>query len=148
MTLIKNFWLFLVWLFVILYLSFTPLTNWPQPTLFQKLYIDKVVHIFMYAALSFLLLRGFFLQQKKQHLRYALIVTSLIICAGLGVAVEFLQPVLTMYRRFEWMDMVANATGVVTGWLIFSWLLSKQWLGLKTMSTNRSFSGSNDLSNY
>lgn len=102
----------------------------------------------MYSVLSFLLVRGFFLQQKKQPLRYALVLVSLIFCAGLGVAVEFLQPVLTMYRRFEWMDMAANATGAITGYLIFSWMLSKQWMGLKTMSTNRSFSGSNRLSNY
>lgn len=134
MVILKNYWLFFVWLLIIFYLSFTPLTGWPQPTIFQKLYIDKVVHVFMYSVLSFLLLRGNFRQQKKQGTRYGYTLPSLIFCASVGIAIEFLQPLLTMYRKFEWLDMVANATGVLTGWLLFKWISGMEWFGFKLSS--------------
>ena len=135
MILLKRFWLFSIWLIIIFYLSFTPLTNWPQPTIFQKLYIDKVVHVFMYSMLSFLLLRSLFRQQGKQALRYSAAVSSVLVCAGIGIAIEFLQPVLTMYRRFEWLDMVANATGALLGWFLFKWCMLKGWLAMKSERT-------------
>ena len=115
-----------MWLGIIIYLSFTPLRDWPQPTIFQKLYIDKVVHITMYAILSILLLFAIWRQQKKQPLRYAQIVYVLIFTAGIGIAVEIFQPILTFYRRFEWLDMLANAGGAAAGWLIFKWIIYKR----------------------
>lgn len=129
MPLVKNFWLFVLWMALILYLSFAPLKDWPQPGIFQKLYLDKVVHFTMYALLSFLLLRSIFQQQLKHTPRYATIITSLIFSAGLGIAIEVLQPVFTMYRKFELMDMVANAVGAIAGVIVFKWLLSKEMMG-------------------
>src|SRR4030095_14201501 len=134
MAFLKHFGLFIVWLLIIFYLSFTPLTDWPQPSLFQKLYIDKVVHVFMYCLLSFFLLRGLFRQQKNDLLRYPTLAAAVAFCAMIGIAIEFLQPVLTMYRRFEWLDMVANAAGAVTGWLLCEGFKSLGWLGLKKYS--------------
>lgn len=136
MSLIKNFWLFLVWMGVILYLSFTPLTNWPKVTAFDKLYLDKIVHVSMYAMLSFLLLRGFFRQQSNHLPRYSILISSILFCAAMGATIEFLQPMLTMYRQFEWLDMAANATGALVGYFLFSLLLKKQWLGMKWQSVN------------
>ena len=122
----KNFWVFTLWLLVILYLSFTPLSGWPQPSIFQKLYIDKVVHIFMYAMLSLLLLRSLYRQNNRHELSPPVLVTALICCAGLGVTIEFLQPVLTMFRQFEWLDMLANATGALTGFFLYRWFIEKR----------------------
>ncbi|MBK9730874.1 MAG: VanZ family protein [Chitinophagaceae bacterium] len=131
MTLVKQYVLFLLWLVLILYLSFTPLKSWPQPTIFQKLYIDKVVHFIMYSVLSFLLIRSMFRQQIKQLPRYEALLIAFIFSASVGVAVEFLQPMLTEYRKFEWMDMVANAAGALGGVFIFKWLLSRRKMGWK-----------------
>jgi VanZ family protein len=135
MIFFKNFWLFSAWLIFILYLSFAPLSNWPQPSLFDKIYMDKVVHVFMYCLLTFFLLRSIARQQKNGLLRYEQVVAIVIFCAGLGIVIEFLQPVLTMYRKFEWMDMVANATGAVSGWFIFRWVISKRWFRLRRVRT-------------
>lgn len=121
---------------VILYLSFTPLTNWPKVTAFDKLYLDKIVHVSMYAMLSFLLLRGFFRQQSNHLPRYSILISSILFCAAMGATIEFLQPMLTMYRQFEWLDMAANATGALVGYFLFSLLLKKQWLGMKWQSVN------------
>ena len=136
MTLVKNFWLFLVWMGVILYLSFTPLSDWPKVTAFDKLYIDKIIHVCMYSILSFLLLRGIFRQQSNHLPRYPLVISSVLFCALMGATIEFLQPKLTMYRQFEWMDMIANASGAIGGYFLFSLLLKKQWLGIKWQPVN------------
>ena len=99
--------------------------------MFDKLYFDKIVHVCMYAILSFLLLRGFFKQQSNHPPRYSVLISSVVFCAVIGAGIEFLQPVLTMYRQFEWADMMANATGTVCGYFLFSWFMKKQWLGMK-----------------
>lgn len=36
---------------------------------------------------------------------------------GLGITMEFLQG-LTPYRQFEWLDMLADTTGVALGWWV------------------------------
>jgi VanZ family protein len=136
MSVVKNFWLFFVWMGVILYLSFTPLTSWPKLTVFDKLYLDKIVHICMYSMLSFLLLRSFFRQQSNHLPRYSVLISSVLFCAAMGATIEFLQPVLTMYRQFEWLDMIANAIGALCGYFLFSLFLKKQWLGIKLQSVN------------
>lgn len=131
MLFVKHFWLFLFWMCLILYLSFVPLKDWPQPSIFQKLYIDKAVHFTMYAVLCFLLLRSIFRQQMKQPPRYATRIMAVVFSAGVGVAIEVLQPLLTDYRQFELMDMAANAIGAIAGGMIFNWMLSKGRMGLK-----------------
>lgn len=124
---LKHFWVFLCWMLLIIYLSFTPLNDWPQPSVLQKLYLDKVVHFTMYLVLSLLLLRSFYRQQNRQMLRYAVIITALLFSAGLGIAVETLQPLLTRFRKFEWADMAANVAGALAGVLIFRrWIFTRQ----------------------
>ena len=136
MSLLKNFLLFILWFGVILYLSFTPLTNWPKETFFEKLHFDKIVHITMYTVLCFLLLRSFFKQQNKQLPRYSVIIASVLFCVGVGTTIEFLQPALTLYRQFEVYDIIANSAGAILGYFVFSLLLKKKWLGMKTRTVN------------
>ncbi len=87
----------------------------------------------MYAVLGLLLLRSIFIQRKKQTLRFETICYALIFASTIGIAVEFLQPVLTMYRKFEWMDMVANTAGVLLGLYIFKWLRSRRYFDLNIL---------------
>jgi VanZ family protein len=42
-----------------------------------------------------------------------------------GIIIEVLQEVLTDTRRFEWADIVANATGAVVSLLLISALRNK-----------------------
>src|ERR1043165_6097779 len=135
MILVKNFWLFIVWMAVIIFLSFTPLPGWPQVKTLEQLGFDKFVHICMYTMLSFLLLRSFFKQQNNHTPRYSIIISSALFCAIMGASIEILQPILTMFRKFEWLDMISDATGAVCGYYLFSWLIKKQWLGMKSQPT-------------
>ena len=85
----------------------------------------------MYSILSMLLLRSFFLQQKRNAPSIATIILSVLFCAAMGAAIEFLQPLLTMFRQFEWMDMIANATGALTGFVLFTAFLKRHWMGMQ-----------------
>src|SRR5690349_11238864 len=104
MSWLKNFWLFFIWFGIILYLSFTPLTGWPKLGMFEKLYFDKLVHVVMYGIMCLLLLRSFFNQNHYIKPTGSQIIWSILFCAGTGIAIEFLQPILTMYRQFEILD--------------------------------------------
>jgi VanZ family protein len=110
---LRNFWLFVIWFAIILYLSFTPLTDWPKVGEFEKLYFDKLVHVAMYGILCFLLLRGLFKQNGNSKASISSIIGSVIFCSAVGIAIEFLQPILTMYRQFEIADMIADTIGAI-----------------------------------
>ena len=126
---LRNFWLFALWVAIILYLSFTPLTGWPKVGAFEKLYFDKLVHVAMYAILCFLLIRGIF-KQTGSRATVASIIAAVVFCSAMGTAIEFLQPQLTLYRQFEIADIVADLIGALAGFCLFSWIRKKRWLGL------------------
>ncbi len=129
---LKNFWLFLFWLALILYLSFTPLSGWPKMGILDKLYLDKVIHFTMYAVLCFLLLRSLFRNSGNQKPSSSTIIWSIILCAAAGITIEVLQPLLTQYRFLEPPDMIANTVGALAGFYFFSLFLKRNWLGLKS----------------
>lgn len=119
---------FLCWFCTIIYLSFTPLTDWPKLGMFEKLYADKLVHIVMYAVLCFLLLFGLARPGNQHPWSHELIIYGVVLCAGIGISIEILQPLLTKYRQFEWIDMAANAIGAGIGAFIFTKLVNKSFL--------------------
>ena len=84
-------------------LSLVP--NGPQIDIEQG---DKLGHFMAYGSLMF-----WFSQLEVSRRR--------VICAvafiALGISLEFLQS-LTDYRSYDPLDMVANTTGVILGWLL------------------------------
>ena len=119
---------FSVWLAIILYLSFGRLESLPQNTFFNQLYLDKVVHFVMYAILEALFLFGFFKSAGNRSVSILITIITLLFCVTLGASVEFLQPILTTYRKFEWLDMVANSSGAFGGLYFFNRYWKKRLL--------------------
>lgn len=103
---LRKAWLALGWLWVavVVYLSLTP--SPPEPVRISG--IDKLEH-----ALAYCLLMLWFCQVYVRRTQ-RLFVAALLIAQG--VAVEFLQE-MTGYRYFEFADMLANAAGVMLGWV-------------------------------
>lgn len=99
-------WLALGWLWVavVLYLSLMP--HPPEPVRFPG--IDKLQHAFAYGLLMLWFCQVYV--RRTQRLFAA------VLLAALGMVVELLQG-MTGYRHFEPGDMVANATGVLLGWV-------------------------------
>ncbi len=69
---------------------------------------DKIGHLLAYGGSMW-----WFAQVWPRHRRYSAIALIL-----LGVLMEVAQGTLTEHRRAEVLDAVANATGVLLGWLL------------------------------
>ena len=108
---IKKYPLSLLIIAAILFLS---LFNPPKTQLDNVSFIYKIAHVCMYGGLELVI----WFEYLRRH-------TSLdrtrIICLGvaapiaLGGAMEIVQALLTVNRSGEWMDLVADAAGVLAG---------------------------------
>jgi VanZ family protein len=96
------------WLLVLLVCYFS-LTSTPPRVDIQFKYLDKLQHLFSYFVLMFWFAQLY--PQNKIRVYYALFFISL------GIALEILQG-LGGVRLFEYADMLANATGVVIGYIL------------------------------
>ncbi|WP_353078293.1 VanZ family protein [Flavobacterium sp.] len=74
--------------------------------------IDKIIHFVFYFVFVFL----WIMSLKHISLRYFLIV--LFIALLLGISIEFLQEKYTKNRAFDWYDIVANALGAITSFIL------------------------------
>ena len=98
-------WRVIGWLLVagIVYGSLTP-----SPVGIPVTEGDKLEHLFSYGVLM-----GWFMQlyTRNSHVLLA------VLCAGLGVAMEYAQ-LASGYRDFEYGDMIADGVGVSIAWLL------------------------------
>ncbi len=103
----------LVWLIIIVVLSGYPGKNLPQ-TPFDE--FDKLVHLAIYALLSFLSVLGFSKQPNSfllsNKLQFFFSISFSIIIGGL---IEVLQEYVFINRYGDWFDFIANSLGAVLG---------------------------------
>lgn len=91
-----------------------PQDNFPDSKLLSY---DKLAHVGVFAGLSFLILLGFFIKERK-HTRKQLVIT-LTISIVYGSFLEYLQTYVPG-RMTDLYDFIANCTGGVVGVIIFS----------------------------
>lgn len=93
-------------------LSVVPPSNIPKIDVIP--YIDKWVHLGMYAGLSFLWLWVW--KQKTNHYKYWII---LLIVFGWGTLMEIIQGITHLGRNFEIADILVDVLGFLPG--LFAW---------------------------
>lgn len=106
---------------VIALLSLAPANNFPFTSVYRIPYIDKIVHILMYAPLGFVAL----LESRcktKCHSLYLFILLGILLAS---VLIEVLQATVISSRGAEWYDLLANFFGLAAGYLAF--LLMGDW---------------------
>ena len=118
-----------IWVIAIFYLSLMPHPPEPLPMGFWG--ADKLEH-----ALSYCLLMLWF-SQIYTKLSLRLLLTVLLL--AMGIAIEYLQGE-TGYRFFEYADMLANASGVMLGWVWARTALGGIFLLLETHFARKSTS--------
>ena len=96
-------------------LCLIPSSSIPHTSLFSIPYFDKFVHFSMYAPLSIVALMES--RITRRYSRYHLYIMILIFI--LGGVIELLQAFVVTSRAAEWTDMLANLTGLLTGYLAF-----------------------------
>ena len=106
-------------LIVIIYLSFFILPGSDEiPPIIPHL--DKIGHFILY---GFQALSLFMLLKQHNFIKPNIVVT--ITCFIIGTIIEYLQPVLTSNRVFDFFDIIANLTGVLTSLIVITLILLK-----------------------
>ena len=104
------------WLILISILFFLPGSALPKENWFDKIYIDKWVHVGLFAVLIFLWRCSFNWDINSYNL-------FLLLAAGLyGFLVEVVQLYWIPNRSFDMYDVLSDATGSIVGLLV--------WLGV------------------
>ena len=106
----------LVYLFLIIFLSLLPPSQFPKITLFPG--IDKLIHLLMYAGLGWLIMWAFY----KEHLSKPTRVFIFLSVPIWGALMEFMQLFMHQGRSFSWVDILANLAGAILGVLVFKWM--------------------------
>lgn len=103
----------LVWLIIIIVLSGYPGRNLPKAPFDE---FDKLVHLAIYALLSFLSMLGFYKQPTSLSMtkktQYFFSIMFSIVMGGL---IEVLQEYVFINRFGDWFDFTANSLGAVLG---------------------------------
>lgn len=115
---IKNYPISLFIVAIISYLSFfSP----PKTDLNEVPYLDKVVHVCMYGGLSTLLWIEYLLRHRTLDMRH-LVVGAIISPIVMSGGIEILQATCTSTRSGDWLDFIANCTGVLIASLLGHYL--------------------------
>ncbi|NCP46425.1 MAG: VanZ family protein [Flavobacteriales bacterium] len=113
----------LIWLIIIIVLSGYPGKNLPKAPFDE---FDKLVHLIIYAILSFLSIMGFSKQSKSfllsKNLQYF---SSILFSVFAGGLIELLQQYVFINRYGDWLDFIANSIGSVIGVFGFYFISKK-----------------------
>jgi VanZ family protein len=124
----KSLWPALLWALFILIICGIPGHRLPHVNFWQWLKPDKVVHLFVYAILSYLLIRGFIKQKKFSGLKNSPGLSAVIFSIFYGVLIEVLQEYVFIDRSGEFFDALANSIGALIGLLCFNYLAKRRSL--------------------
>lgn len=83
------------------------LSNFDSASKFQFPHMDKLIHCLIYFIFYLLV----FNTTKVYKLKKSLII-SIIFSIGFGILIEVCQPIFTLNRQFEVLDILANTVGV------------------------------------
>ena len=105
----------IIWFITVSVLFVLPGSEFPQEDWFEKVYLDKVVHI----AFIFLLIYLFLSPVRYADKKWILLIVGLGIMYGVGI--EFIQKYFIKGRSFEVADIVCDIAGCLSAYLVISW---------------------------
>src|SRR5439155_11644155 len=98
-----------IWELFILALCAIPGNHLPRLQFIDWLRPDKIVHLFLFGVLSFLLIRAFLQQPAYPAFYHHPKIYAVIFSSLYGIVVELLQEYVFIYRSGEVFDAVADA---------------------------------------
>ena len=100
---------------IIALLSLIPGSSMPDSSLFSIGSLDKFVHFSMYASIGLVALL-----ERRSHIHYNLSHLFLLgVIFAMSVLIELLQATVVATRSAEWLDLLANFTGLVAGFIAY-----------------------------
>lgn len=110
-------WAPITWLIISTLLLIMPGSSFPKEDWLDRLWMDKWIHVGMFAILTWLWCLGI---KKYQSPSVKLFLLIAFAATLYGVAMEFVQHYLVPNRSFDPGDMIADAAGSLLGFG-FSW---------------------------
>jgi VanZ family protein len=114
----------ILWGLIILILLGMPGNDIPKFPWLEHFHFDKVVHFFLFAVFTILLIRGFKKQTSFTVLQKYSVLTALLFGIFYGAILEYLQGVLFINRTSDIHDLIANMIGSFIG-LPLLWIIQK-----------------------
>ena len=109
---------FLAWLIISIVLLTLPGSAFPQENWFDKVWLDKWVHVGMFAIMTFLLCWAFVKKPVAPSGYPKYFIPAAIAVLGYGVIMEFVQLYFVANRSFDGGDIIADAVGSFIGLFI------------------------------
>jgi hypothetical protein len=109
------------WFIISVILLTLPGSDFPEEGWFDKIWLDKWIHIGMFSVMVALWCKSLQLlkpNSSSQKLKQLFIVTA-IIFLGYGITMEFVQKYFIPFRSFDVLDILADGIGCAVG-LVFS----------------------------
>jgi VanZ family protein len=115
-----------LWAVVILILCALPGTYVPRLSFLDWLRPDKVIHLIMFGALSFLLMKGFVQQKNIITLNVHPKLFAVIFTIIYGIMIELLQEYIFIWRSGEIFDAIADALGAIIGLGFYNYWIKRK----------------------
>jgi len=112
-------WLAVGWFLLTTLLLAMPGNALPKTNLVNIPNFDKLVHVGLFAVLTFLVVNAF---TKPTYYKITVVALAAILY---GTIMEYVQLHLVAYRSFEGIDIIADAIGAIAGILVFSLMVKK-----------------------
>ncbi|HYG37739.1 MAG TPA: VanZ family protein [Cytophagales bacterium] len=104
----------LIWIFVIMGLTFTPGPNIPPLPHWELISFDTFVHAVIFATLVFLSANAFKRLKENSLLKRHPFVFSFVLSFFFGCLIEIIQPYIPG-RTFDYYDILSNSIGAIIG---------------------------------
>ena len=106
-----------LWSAFIFFLCFIPGSTLPKEDWLDKIYFDKIVHVFLYLIFFLLIIYA----RKENRATVARFIFAGLTCLTQGILIEYIQgSSFIRGRSFDLWDIAANAIGVLVGFLTFN----------------------------
>jgi VanZ family protein len=108
----------ILWLLIVTTLLCIPGTELPKFTWQNKIWLDKWIHIFLFMVLVVLWCRVYSRGKNKVGNTSNIYLRIMVIGIAYGVGMEIVQKYFIPFRSFDVGDIIADAVGCITGYLV------------------------------
>ncbi len=115
-----------LWALFILIICGIPGHRLPRVDFLQWLKPDKLVHLFVYAILCYLLILGFMKQESAILFKTSPKLWAIVFSVCYGILIEFLQEYIFIDRNGDVFDALANSLGAFIGMWSFNFIGKKR----------------------
>lgn len=117
MKLLRYYTPAILWIILILVLCTLPGNDIPSNSFLDKIHFDKFVHFGLFGGIVLFLSLGIY--QQKKYISNSTLWLLVLIAAGYGLAIEFIQKYWAINRSFDMYDLVADTLGAIAGIWVF-----------------------------